>query len=227
MIESGGMPVTPLSRLTKRELDRFDRSTGIPTALGVIRRHLGLLRTLRVGVSLIVRRDLDPLADVPRAGWDDWREDLCRHQLRTLFHLDDVLCDVIGLDDQAKNALLGDVIVETGARFVAKSVQAPAPEEWAKAPEPERDEFLKSIGERMFNAEIGTVQGGDRELAVDVTACRLVELCNAAGRGHLAPNFCAADSRHFDSEGSLLGLRRGKTIAEGSARCEFRFYYRE
>lgn len=217
----------PLTRLSARDLARFEWSTSVPAAVRILRRQLGSWRTTRVLVELAVRKRKDPLAHIPRApDWPSEQETLCRQQLRTLFHLDDITRDRLGLDEAARDALLRDLIVELGAVFVAKMMPVPRRRVWQSMREPEREALLRSLGERMFNARLGAMRIDHDRLTLEITACRYVELCRAAGREHLAQYFCVADSHYFDSAESFVELRRTGTIARGAARCDFEFRYR-
>ncbi len=140
--------------------------------------------------------------------------------------LEDIARDVLRLDDEARQHLLAEFVAETGARFVASSWPIPTAQRWREAGEEDRRGYLESVGRRMFNARVHMPEANERSLAVDVTACRFVELCKLAGRPHLAPLFCEADARHFDSARAIVTLRRSGTIARGAARCDFRFEYR-
>lgn len=215
-----------LARLSARDLARFERSYGIPAAFRILRRHLGLWRAARMMIAFVARRSDDPLAGVPATDWPMDQEQLCRIQLRPVFHLDDIAREVLRMEESAREALLRDIIVELGAVFVERMLPVPDPGAWRRMNAGDRDELLRSLGARMFNARLGAVRATERDLSLDVVACRFVELCHAAGREHLARHFCDADSRHFDSAESLVELRRSGTLARGAALCDFRFRYR-
>ena len=192
----------------------------------VLSRHLGRLRAARALLLLALRSRRDPLRDLPRL-WDDEQEELSRQQLAPVFHVDDIARDVLGLDDDARMALLADMVGDTGARFVAQNVPSIPPGEWSAATDDERERFAHGLGRRLFNAKLDIQRVHADGLDIDVTACRFVELCRAAGREYLAPLFCEADSRHFDRPESTITLQREGTLARGAPRCDFRFRLRE
>lgn len=206
---------------------RFDVTVGLPVALRVLARRLRGGRFLRAVVALLLRAVRDPLRSVPPAGWPDAQETLTRHQLRPVLLMDDVAREVLELDEPARMALLGEVVAETGARFVATHVPEVDRATWHAEPADERLRFAEQLGARFFNMRMQVVGADDAGLAIDVTACRFVELCHAVGRPHLARLFCEADSRHFDREGSLITLRRTGTLAMGAPRCDFRFGFKD
>lgn len=216
--------VAPLGRL---ELLRFELGTGLATALTVLRRHLGIVATLRAATALALRSSRDPLSGVPKTDWPAWQEELTRRQLRPVLLMDDILREVLGLSDADRLAVLGELVAETGARFVERSVPELPLERWSAAPEAERERFVRELSARLPNARVERFSVGDDRLSFDISACRFVELCRAAGRHHLAALFCDADSRHFDGAGSLLRLRREGTIARGATHCDFAFEYRK
>ena len=223
----GGERLAPLGPLSRRTLARFELTAGLPAAASILHRHLGLWRAARVLLALAARRHVDPLAGVPRTDWPALQEDLTRWQLRTVVHVDDVARDVLGLGDDARMALLADLVSEIGARFVEANIPVPDARTWELTSEPDRARFVAGLGARLVNARVANVAVSDRTLSLDVTACRFVELCRAAGRPHLAPLFCEADSKYFDSDRSVLVLRRSGTLARGAERCDFRFRYRD
>ncbi len=221
------MTLPRLSPLRRADLARFDWATGLWTSLGVLRRHLGALGATRAAAALVARAHRDPLRDVPApGGWPALQDELTRHQLRPVLHMDDIAREVLGLSDDARMALLTDLVAETGARFVAGTVPQLALTRWRHADAGERERFAADVAGRLVNARVEQRSTGDAHLAFDVTGCLFVELCRSVGRPYLAPLFCEADSRHFDSPRSPLTLVRESTIARGATRCDFRFVYR-
>lgn len=169
----------------------------------------------------------DPLAELPRTGWGPRREALVRHQLRAAVRLDDALRATPGLDETARRALLGDLIAETGARFIASNVPMPGAGGWRGASDDARTRYARDVVQRFFNADVANIDAGPSHFAFDVRACRFAQLCAALARPYLAPLFCEADSRFFASRRSPLRLVRTETLAQGGARCDFRFHLRE
>ena len=215
------LPTVTPPRLS--ELVRFDLTTGLPTALSVLRRHLGVGRTLRVILAYLVRSLRDPLRDVSTAGWPRRRERLVRHQLRAAVRVDDALRAASGLDEAARAPILADVIAQTGARFIAANVPMPQADQWTGTTAAERERYAGQVVGRFFNAQTERLDAGARHFAFDVTGCRFAQLCDALHRPHLAPLFCAADSVYFERPDSPLRLVRTETLASGGARCDFRF----
>jgi len=59
------------------------------------------------------------------------------------------------------------------------------------------------------------------DYGVDYTECATVKFLTAQGAAELAPYLCAADILYSEALG--WGLKRLTTLAEGQARCDFRF----
>ncbi len=63
--------------------------------------------------------------------------------------------------------------------------------------------------------------GEEFDYGVDYTRCAIRELAVAAGAAEFAPYICLADVLGSDAFG--WGLVRNETLAQGGARCDFRF----
>lgn len=86
----------------------------------------------------------------------------------------------------------------------------------------------RSIARRSKEAPVGGwafdfVEGvkGELDYGVDYTRCAIRELAIANGAADFAPYICLADIAGSDTFG--WGLARTETIAQGGARCDFRF----
>lgn len=211
----------------RSELILFDLSAGVPAALGVLRRHLGPVKLLRVLARYSALSLRDPLAELPTEGWPAEREVLVRHQLRAAVLLDEALIQALDLDEARRCELLLEVISETGARFIQKILPLPEVSDWHEASHEERERFLGEATGRFFNSEIDEVYIDDDELGFDVCDCRFVTLTEALGRPYLAAMFCAADSVFFERPEAPVRLERTGTLATGASRCDFRFSYRD
>ncbi len=207
---------------SRGELIRFDVAVGLPTALSVLRRHLGLGVLLRVGGRYLVASLRDPLASISTEGWPPARETLVRHQLRAAVRVDDALA-AVGFDLDARLPILRAVIAQTGAGFIGANVPMPTVGAWTKARPEARGRFAREVVQRFFNAETAALETGPSAFAFDVSRCRFAELCRALSRPYLAPLFCEADSVYFERPESPLRLLREDTLATGGARCDFRF----
>lgn len=220
------MPLPELGPLSKAALLRFDVTTGLPVAFGVLRKRLGWGRAVRAAALLLRRGGDDPLAGIDSGDFSPRDEELTRHQLRSAVLLDDVLREDLALDAQERTAVVQEVVAQTGARFVARFVPPVGAERWKHASPRQRVAFLRQLTERFFNMRAERLETTETSLGFDVTACRFVELCHALGRPHLAPMFCAADSVRFAQPGSPVELRRSGTLATGASCCDFRFELR-
>lgn len=214
-----------LAPITPAALARFDVSESAPAALAVLRRALGLGATVRV-VAHLARRGIfaDPLRALgPPEGLD---EALTRQQLRAVLLLDDALRVDLGLETERARALLREVVLASGALFLARFQPSIAPEDWTGATPAERETFARRLVSRLFNARVDRVEAWSDALIFDVGACRFVKILSALGRPELAPLFCEVDSAFVSRTGSRLTLERASTLAHGAPRCDFRFSMR-
>ena len=176
----------------------------------------------RVLARYVVASLRDPLAELPADGWPADRELLVRHQLRAAVLLDDAT-RALKWDQDRRLALVGEIVAQTGAEFVAVMVQFPSATQWRTASDADRLAFARGATGRFFNAKIAETRADARSLGFDVCACRFVQLTHQLGRPYLAPMFCRADSVLFDRPGAPATLRRTTTIANGGERCDFHF----
>lgn len=223
------MPLPVVTEATYDEVRQFDRKTGQPAALNLLRKRLGLVELARFSAAYVMASRRDVLAGLPTdalSGFTPAQERLVRRQLRSAFMLDDALQAALpGWKDADRIALTRDVIAETGARFVEANIPLPQAADWFAATTDERAGYLRSLQGRMFNALMGPLTTEHAAAGFDVTACRFAQLTRLAGRQHLATAFCEADSRYFATSGLPIRFERGSTIAAGAPVCDFRFRF--
>jgi len=220
------MSLSPLPPMRRRDLVVFDLSRGMPRALAVLKAELGIGRLLRVLRGLALHSRRDPLRGLSRP-WPRDKEWLTRRQLRPVVLLDDVLRDDLRMEHAARVALLGRVVGEAGARFLAANVPAGIERAWRRASPAERERFATSLVGRFFNVAAAPPRVDAASLAFDVQRCRFAELTAELGRPYLGPLFCAADSVYFERPDVPVSLERSGTLAEGAGCCDFRLRYRE
>ena len=63
--------------------------------------------------------------------------------------------------------------------------------------------------------------GKDFDYGMDFTECAICKLYHAHGADELTPYVCSID--HITSEAFGQGIRRTMTLAEGAAKCDFRY----
>ena len=208
------------------DLVRFDLTRGLPTALGVLSRHLSADRLALVVARILLRAGLrDPLAGLPRAGWPNRLEAMTRYQLRSAVLLDDALRAGTGLSEAERMEILGAVVAEVGACFIEANVDFPTLTQWRGADHGARERFTRATAARFFNAEVQGITVDDGQLGFDIVRCRFVQLTRALGRPHLAPMFCEADSAFFGRPDSPICMCRTSTLAGGGSRCDFRLQF--
>lgn len=202
----------------------FDLTRGLPTALSVLRKHLGLGEMAKLLIGFGWRSIwAKPFAELGRpADSADW---FTRHQLEPVLLLQDSLRSSLGKSDNDALHILSDVVSQSGAMFIATNLTPPTREVWAGLDTTGRRSFVKAIMAQFENAETEIIDDPTAEASFDVTLCHFVRLTKQIGRPELAPLFCRADSVYFARPDAPIQLRRDKTIAGGDERCEFRFYF--
>lgn len=219
------MTLPSLRRLRPGDLARFDLRHGLPVAWRVLRAELGAATAARALAAYARRSVSDPLAGLPIRGWPLHDEKLVRRQFRAAVIFDDVAREDLGLPDDRAEALVRDLVAETGARFVQRNAPLQMADAWRSASEQERGRFAGQLLRRFFNMRAERVETGPERFDFDVTVCRFAQLARDSGRPHLGPMFCEADSRLFDRRDVPVQLRRTGTIARGDGVCDFRFRY--
>ena len=202
----------------------FELSGGHAAAVRLLVKHLGLAGALRAAGGMAWRQaTTDPFAGLPPADTEDVGVWLTRRQLGPVLLLDDALRDDLGLNQDERVAVLGDLVATIGGKLLARRFPVLDPEAWRAAVPAARAQLAQGVFARLGNVSRSEVRSGENWLEVDVKACRFVGLLHALDRPHLAPLFCAADSRFFDAPGAPVRLVRTSTLAEGAPRCDFRF----
>lgn len=86
-----------------------------------------------------------------------------------------------------------------------------------------RDSHARLSQERRYPGDwvYSTVPKNGHDFGVDYTECGIMKFCQAQDAGELMPYLCSTD--FIMSERMRLGLERRSTLAEGGARCDFRF----
>jgi hypothetical protein len=200
----------------------FDLTAGLPTAVKVLWRRLGMGRTLRVLLGFMLRGLHRPFASLGPPASD--RERFTRHQLKPVLILDDILQRDLGLETDPRMSILADVVGQSGAKFIDITLAPPTPARWRQMADAEKTGFVDRIMDKFLNAEAKRVDDTSAEVAFDVSRCHFVDLTRRLERTELAPLFCGADSVYFDQPDSPLRLVRDTTLASGGEACRFRFH---
>lgn len=209
-------PVTPLPPLAPSLLRTFPVRTA-PTTLAVLRRHLG--RGELAGTLARLPFTGDPFRQIAAASSP--AEASSRLQLDPLLRLRAAL-EGAGVDGARRLAVLDEVLRLAGGAFVRAAFPGPDAAGWAASDAVTRLTWLRSLTDRMFNAEIDGHEAGAHSVAFTVRGCWFVRLCHQVGHPELAPLFCAADDAAF-ATGPVRLERRG-TLARGSTACDFRLH---
>ena len=216
---------------TRIRLHWFDLRHGLPTAIRVLQRHLGLLSTIRVLLSFvwgsISSNPYTGIAANPRNPDAPLgpREHFTRHQLRPVLILDRALRNSLKMSQESALTLLTEVVAESGSRFIATQLKHPTEAQWKTMTTRERRGFTETILARFQNAEAEIITAPEHDVAFDVSFCHFVGLTHRLGRPDLAPLFCGADQHYYESSDNNITLVRQETLAQGDARCAFRFAF--
>lgn len=209
--------------MTGMNLWWFDLTRGTPTAVSVLGRELGWSRAAGLLLRFVWRKiTRDPFRSLKRTEPLSPGERFTRHQLLPVLLLDDLFLDDPSLDDDTARRVLGELVGESGARFIRYATGDPTPQRWERLSEAERQSLANSSLERFGNLEFRVLDVPQVSFAFDVTRCHFVSLCRELGRPHLAPLFCAADEVLFGDPRLGVTLGREQTLAEGGEACTFR-----
>lgn len=214
------MSLEPPAPLTRRELRRFERRVALPLAWRTLRRELGAGRALLVLTHVVCRR----LRGDPLAGLVEPDTRAAATQLRGALLLADAL-DARVSDPDRRSRILEEVVVGTGARYLAAMIPAVDPGEWLAGEDSHRARFAAAVLARFPNVVADPPRTSSGGLAFDVRTCHFADLTRRAGRPELARLFCRADAAHFDAE-APLSFERSGSLAEGASCCDFRFRLR-
>ncbi len=190
----------------------------------ILLRELGLVRALRVGLSLARRqRAGEPFAALPPPEND--AERLSRAQIGPAILLYQELLRFLPRDEALR--LTERVVVVGAVAFLRRSIGRLRRAELAALDEPGRQRFVEARGARFFNATTRWDEVSAASVRFTVTHCRFPPLCQALGVPELAPVFCKGDERFFGSVEPDVVLERPHTLAEGAASCPFTLRFRD
>jgi len=200
----------------------FELTRGLPIALRVLREELGGAERRRA-LLCFARRSAggNPFAALGRSTTPG--ETFTRRQLKPVLILHDVLREDLGLPLPRTLAILGRLVAESGAAFIASNLSMPPRAEWEKLPAAEQRGFAQRVLDRFLNARAELVETPGATFGFDVRACHFVDLTRRLGRTELAALFCQADSVFFGRPESPVRLERATTLAAGGESCPFRF----
>lgn len=201
----------------RRALRRSERAASRST-LAMLRRELGLGRTLAVVADLLGQRLRgEPFAALGPAV--DRRDALSRQQAAPAVQLHRALAKRVS--PERALALTRRAVLDGGLVFLDTLLGRLDPAREAAAGNVEAR--LRELAGRFFNAEGPLARDGDRAVRFEVRRCRFVELLEAVDASALAPLFCEVDRAHFTPERTPIRLSRSRTLAGGDDRCDFRF----
>lgn len=186
-------------------------------ALRVLRRHLGVLGAVRVGLAVRLGQargaPFSSLASATTAS-----ERASREQAGAAVLLYRALH---ARDPRRALELSAEVVRASALVFLDEALGPLTPESLRDVPPEQRRGFVSDRIGRFPNVEATVDRAEPEGVAFTVTRCRLVELVHQAGHPELAPLFCTADAWFFGGARPGLRLHRPSTIASGHPSCRF------
>lgn len=202
---------------------RFELGTALPLSLAVLRRRLSGAE-LASALFGYTRRSLsDPFAALGPAA--DPAETFTRRQLRPVLALSDALRLDAGLDPERCQALLLEIVAQSGAEFLRSTLELPSLAHWISLGDPARRALVEGLLARFPNAESVLGQVGDGGLDFEVRSCWFAALAQRLERPEVAALFCEADQRFFGDPAVGIELTRPQTLARGGHSCAFYLRY--
>ncbi|MDF1666341.1 MAG: L-2-amino-thiazoline-4-carboxylic acid hydrolase, partial [Planctomycetota bacterium] len=191
----------------------------------ILYKHLGL-RGLLTLLPYFLWRSLfdDPIRKLPRKKLTK-TERFSRHQFRPVLILYLVLKERLQMSEDHSLEILGDLVGQSGARFIQFNMASFDPKAWFKLDDAGRIAKADTILNRFFNMSAArvSVDKSIHAFGFDVTACHFAEMAQALECPEIARLYCVADSVYFEDPQSQIRLDRDKTLARGDHSCNFRF----
>lgn len=188
------------------------------TALGVLRRRLGLRRSLTVGLRTQRRVARgEPFDRMPPA--DDARERASRAQAGAAVVLYEELRAVV--HEAEALSITAEVVEESAVVFLQRTLGPLRRADLEPLSDDARRAFVEERGARFPNATPEWEEISADRVRFAVHRCRLVELVRQVGHPELAPLFCQGDARFFGTQQPDVRLERPTTLASGGDRCAF------
>ncbi|KAA3611472.1 MAG: hypothetical protein DWQ01_05110 [Planctomycetota bacterium] len=211
-----------------RRLKRFERKEAVPTTWRVLKAHFSWWDRIRLLFHSFRRAVLhDPMRKANLGSPKSEQEKLSRRQFRPVPILEDVLKFDLKCEPNKIERILGEIVAESGARFLAWNFPPVSAEEWQNKSDFQRMELGEKALSAFFNAETEDVSTDSASFAFKVHRCRFVELAQAIERPHLSSLFCQADSRFFQDPTNPYELQRPEMLASGDASCKFHILFQE
>ena len=200
-----GIPRSVELRSALITLRHLRRALGVPAAAAVI---------AEVGKDQLLGR---PFSLLPRAR--DRREALSRRQAGPAILLYRALLRRLGKERALE--LTRDIVVASTLLFLDFAIGRLDRDELMSRSPAEREQYVRTIGDRFFNSTILWDEISDRRVHLTVTHCLFPGLCNAVGAPEVAPLLCAGDAVYFGDVLGNVAFTRPHTMAEGADDCPF------
>ena len=151
---------------------------------------------------------------------------LSQQQMAPMIVLYDLLKEQ-GYDQQEAIEFLKGLGIEVATAFLNYNVPLIQKKDWAHKSLTVKNNQLKKIVSRFFNAEANAkVEEGDKFI-MDVNFCHFAHYCRQLGYPELGPIFCAADRHFFETVQHDVKFERTQTLVKDGKPCDFRFEWKE
>lgn len=155
---------------------------------------------------------------------EDDRERLCRRQVGPAVLMQRALRRWLGAERALE--ITREIVIAGTVIFLEHSI-GPLERDTLMALSPEdREEFVRELGERFFNAEVRWDEISDKAVRFTVQHCRFPALCEAGDAPEVAPLLCLGDAVYFGETLGTVDLVRSQTLADGGDCCPFELTWR-
>lgn len=155
----------------------------------------------------------------------DEQDDLSRQQLGSAVLLYRALKR--NLDQPEALRLTGTIVEEASVDFLKLNVPIINPKRLLRSSEKKKQKFMKTLGDKFFNADATITIKEGKSVYFSVSRCRFVELLKRVGEPEMAVLFCKGDFRFFNENQPHIRLERPQELSTGGTYCDFQFHFKE
>jgi L-2-amino-thiazoline-4-carboxylic acid hydrolase len=208
------------------EHEPIPRRVELRTAAAVTRillTQVGLrLTTVVLGEVAVAKARGEPFRHLPAP--EDDRERLCRRQVGPAVLVHRALRRWLGVEralDVTREIVIAGTVI-----FLKHTIGPLAVGEVPSRSPEAREELVRKLGDRFFNAEVRWDEISDESVRFTVKKCRFPALCEAGEAPEVAPLLCLGDAVYFGEVLGTVDLVRPRTLADGGDCCPFELTWR-
>jgi len=213
-----------VAAISEQALSRYFEFRGALEAVGVLRREIGLPRTLRTLMALEYRHLRgEPWAGLPEAGTE--KERISRRQMGQVVILYRLLKEQIGPSRALEVAR--KVVKSSAIEFLSHVLPALHRKDYEGLSAEDRAAKAAELSQRIANAEADVEVVGLERVDFTVRKCWFVELSRQAEAPELAGLFCAGDEGFFETRQPEIRFTRTLTLAQNQGCCDMKLHWIE